>query len=109
FFARTGIPFTMRVGMLVYCVALVIIVLGLYGRGGRELAPVALVLSGLWSAWGLVELGVWYFARPAGFGALTAFLPALLFSVWPGVRCVPARRQLQRGAVVVGAPRAGHA
>lgn len=110
FFLRTGISFPMRAGMLVYCVVLVVIVLGLFGRGGRELSRVALVLSGLWAVWGIVELGVWFFARPAGFGALTAFLAALLFSLVPGAMCVLALRQLQRGAVVVtDAPRAGHA
>jgi hypothetical protein len=103
YFLSTGTSLALRAGVLVYCAALAVILLGLYGRGGRDLARVALVLSALWAVWGFVELAIWYFARPAGFTAVMAFLSASLFSVVPGTLCVLALRQLQRGAAL-GAP-----
>jgi len=98
YFATTGSSLALRAGMVVYCVALALILLGLYGRGGRDLTRIALALSVLWALWGLVELGIWYVARPGGFSAVTAFVGAILFSVVPGVLSALALRQLQRGA-----------
>ena len=100
-FLRGDVSNMTRAGVIIACGVLVVILLGLYGKGGRDLSRAALVLSALWALLGLVDLGIWYFSRPPGFTAVTAFLAVLLFSLVPGVLCVLALRQLQRGTAAV--------
>ena len=110
YFARTGTTLWLRAGVIVYCAALAVILLALFRQGGRDLARVALVLSVLWALWGFVDLAIFYFARPAGFSAVMAFVTAVLGSLLPGTLCALALRQLQREApVAAGAQSARHA
>jgi hypothetical protein len=95
-FASSATSLALRAGVLVYLAGLALILLALYGRGGRDLARIALVLSVIWALWGFVELAIWYFAPPAGLTAVMAFLSALIFSVVPGTLCALALRRLQR-------------
>lgn len=97
-FARTGTTFWLRTGAVIYCAALAVILLALYRQGGRDLARIALVLSVLWALWGFVDLAIFYFARPAGFSAVMAFVTAVFLSLIPGALCALALKQLQRAA-----------
>jgi hypothetical protein len=102
-FARTGTTLWLRAGAVLYCIALAVILLGLYRQGGRGLSRIALVLSGLWGLWGFVDLAIFYFARPPGFTAVMAFATAVFGSLVPGTLCALALKRLQReGPVAPG-------
>jgi hypothetical protein len=109
YFARTGTSLWARAGAVLYCLALAVILLGLFRQGGRDLARIALVLSVVWALWGFVDLAIFYFARPPGFTAVMAFATAVFGFLVPGTLCALALKRLQDAPVPAGAPGARHA
>jgi hypothetical protein len=104
YFARTGTTLWVRAGAVLYCVALAVILLGLFRQGGRDLSRIALVLSVVWGLWGFVDLAVFYFARPPGFTAVMAFASAFFGFLVPGTLCALALKRLQREGPVPAGP-----
>jgi hypothetical protein len=102
-FARTGTSLWVRGGAVLYCLALAVILIGLYRQGGRDLSRIALVLSVLWALWGFVDLAVFYFARPPGFTAVLAFATAVFGNLVPGTLCALALKRLEREVPVSAA------
>ena len=74
------------ISFLFYTAVLLVIVLALYGKGGKHLSQAALTLCGLWFGGSLVY-GVWLVARLSGWYAVAAATAFVAFGIVPGALC----------------------